>query len=490
MHWLTMTKIDGTILYPGAGMLVMAIEAAKQVAEHGRAIDGFNIQEAKFNAAMRVPSGAHGVETNFYLRPTKGMESKTSGWFEFRLCTYDNDAWTENCNGTIQIVYTSSDTDSGIEKRHEEELWNSKLESYSDAVKSCTLPVNGSTLYDRLQESGYGYGEAFQLVKSASLSPEQPVVIANVQIFSSSAGETIHPTTLDAILQTSIWTTVASETESIPTTVPISVESLWVSSRLLATTSSNVLRTHATRNKESTFLGASVDIIAFDEALEKTLVSVQGLGTNVVSDTKDSGDQGVVTVDVCHHFQWRPDPNLHSNRQLIDLCRKGNTNLVEPGDFFTDLDFVFMARIIVTLQTLSEKGITPSKPHLQKYVEWMEHQRSMLEEGQHWLSTKPWKSRLADTQYVQTIETRLLNLNKRCLVYVPVVQNLLNFLTGDMDPLVLMFEGNKLKDFYYEEVSFSAHIHNLANKDTSFTSPMVSSSSAHISLFYPMPIPG
>lgn len=439
----------------------MAIEAAKQIAEQGRPVDGFNVQEVKFHAAMKVPPGAHGIETNFYLRPAKGMESKSSGWFEFRLCTFENEGWTDNCTGIIQIVYTSNDSDLAIEKQHEE-LWNANMEAYSNAMKACTLPVDGSSLYDRLQNSGYGYGEAFQLVKTVSLSPVQPCVIANVQRFCSSQGETIHPTTLDAIFQTSIWTTVSSETDNIPTAIPTSVESLWVSSRLLGTTSSNILRTHATRNKESTFLGASVDIIVFDDVLEQTLISVQGLGTNVVSETAQYGDDEVVTTDLCHHFEWKPDPNLQSNRELMNLCRKKHPSLIDPEEFFTDLDFIFMARIIATLRILSEKEIKPSKPHLQKYVDWMKHQQNMLNRGQHRFSAEPWKSRLTDADYVEKIETQLLGVNKRGSLYVPVARNLLNFLTGERDPLGFLFEGDRIKDFYYEEVSFDVHTHVLA----------------------------
>jgi hypothetical protein len=432
-------------------MLVMAIEAAKQVAEQGRPIDGFNIQEAKFHAAMRVPPGAHGIETNFYLRPAKGMESKTSNCFEFRLCTLGNEVWTENCTGIVQTVYTPNDTNPEIERRHEEELWNSQMEAYSDAVKACTLPVDGSSLYDQLQRSGYGYGNAFQLIKTASLSPEQPCVIANVERFLSSAGETIHPTTLDAILQTSIWTTVTSETDSIPTAIPTSIESLWVSSQLFGTESSKILKTHATRSKESTFLGASVEIVVFDEALQNTLISIQGLGTNVVSE-ETSMDAEVATADLCYLFEWKPDPSLQSNMELMALCKKAHPKMADPEDLFTDLDFVLMARITSTLETLFKEDIKPMKPHLHNYVDWMKHQQSMLKQSQHRFHAEAWKGRLTDVDFVDAIETRLLNVNKRSSLYISVARNLLALLAGEIDISNFLSEGEKLKEFYYDEV--------------------------------------
>lgn len=444
----------------------MAIEAAKQIAEPGRTVEGFNVQEVKFQAAMRIPTGAHGLETAFYLRPFQDIQSKSSDWFEFRVCTYETEAWIENCTGIIQIVYTSSETGSQIEKRHEEELWNCQMESYYNALGDCTLPVDGSVLYERLHKSGYGYGDAFQLVKKLSLSPKQSWVVADVQRFSSPAKEVIHPTTLDAILQTSIWTSVTPDTEQIPTAIPTSVNNLWISNRLLSSTSSTLLKTHTTRNKETTFIGATADIVVFDETLKEALLSVQGLGSSVVGNGGNSGADSVPMGDICYNFDWKPDPKLQTNKELIDLCTGATPALPEPEDYFRDLDLLFMSRIIETLQVLFEQGISPSKPHLQKYVKWMNHQQKMLNEGKLWLSEEPWKSRVTDTEYIHEVETRLSNRSSRGLFYVNIAQNLLKFLTGEIDPLEFLFEGGKMKDFYHEQVRSLLPFPALANEET------------------------
>ncbi|CAI7624844.1 unnamed protein product [Penicillium glandicola] len=450
MPWTKDHQVDGTILYPGAGMLVMAIEAAKQVAEQGRPITGYNIQEARFHAAMIVPPGTHGIETSFYLHPAKGMESKSSSCFEFRLCTCENEEWIENCTGSIQIVYASDD-EPEMDKRHTEELWVSQLEAYSDAIKACTLLVDGSCLYDRFLNSGYDYGEAFQLIEKLSLSPEQPCATAHVKRFSSSSGETIHPTTLDAILQTSVWTEVASETENIPKTVPKYVNHLWVASRALENTSSSILRTYATRTVGSSFLGPSSDIFAFDKALHETLISIQGLGTDVDGTEHAEDNAPGSAEDLCYHVQWKPDLNLLSNRELTDLCLKEYLSSTDPADFFTDLDFMFMARITETLKILSEQQYNISQPHLQNYVDWMIHQQHLPNKDQLRFSSEPVKNRLIDLGYLQDVEDRLLNFNKRGYLYVTVARNLLKFLTDEMDPSTF-FEGEMIEEFYSEQV--------------------------------------
>ncbi|KAJ5588138.1 hypothetical protein N7537_010816 [Penicillium hordei] len=446
MPWTKDHQVNGTIIYPGAGMLVMAIEAAKQVAEQGRTITGFNIQEARFHAAMIVPPGTHGIETSFYLHPAKGIHSKSSSCFEFRLCTCENEEWIENCTGFIQIVYTSSE-EPELDKIHTEELWSSQLEAYSDAIKACTLPVDGACLYDRFLNSGYDYGETFQLIETLSISPVEPCVTAHVKRLFSSTGETIHPTTLDAILQTSIWTEVGSKTENIPTTAPKYVRSLWVASAF-QNTSSSILRTFAARNVGSSFIGSSSDIFTFDEELHENLISVEGLELDV-NRPENTEENAPLPEDLCYQVQWKPDLNLLSNRETTDLCIKEYPDLTEDTeDFFTDLDFMFMARITETLKTLSEQQIKPSQPHLQKYVDWMLHRQHLLEKG---LLHESLKNRLVNLGYLQDVESRLLNLNKRGYFYVTVARNILNFLTGEMDPSTF-FEGDMMEEFYSEEL--------------------------------------
>ncbi|KAJ5894604.1 hypothetical protein N7495_006295 [Penicillium taxi] len=455
MPWTQDHQINGTILYPAAGMLAMAIEAAKQVAEQGRTIAGFNIEEAKFLAAIIVPPGTLGIETSFYLRPTKNRQSKGSSWYDFRLCTYENKRWTENCTGSIQTVYTSDEDNAEMDKRQAEELQSYQLASCTDSEQACTLLVDRSNLYTHLQKSGYSYGDAFQLIKTLSLSPEKACVVAQVERFVSSAGEIIHPTTLDAIMQTSIFTTIISETEEIPTAVPTSVGNLWVASRALSNLSCNILRTHATHNAGSTFLGPSVDIIAFDTKTNAVLISFEKLGTNVVGEVEPKDSSPESANDLCHHVQWKPNLNVLSNKEAADLCRGELSDLPDPSDFFNDVDFICMARISEALEMLNDQVFKPSNPHLEHYVEWMKYRQKLLDQGQIRFSSETWKIRLTDNSFLHNVEHQLLNLNKRGYLYVTIAQNLQNLLTGQLDPLSLLQEGNMLKEFFFEELNES-----------------------------------
>jgi hypothetical protein len=92
-------------------MLVMAIEAAKQLADVGRIIIGFNIKDITFHSALIIPVRPEGIETQFYMRPAEVSNEKDASWFDFRLCTCDDNKWSKNCKGSIQVVYEHIETE-------------------------------------------------------------------------------------------------------------------------------------------------------------------------------------------------------------------------------------------------------------------------------------------------------------------------------------------------------------------------------------------
>jgi acyl transferase domain-containing protein len=104
--WIKDHRITGSILYPAAGMLVMAIEASRQLANPEKKLKGFRFREVAFQTALRIPSSANGVETHFHLRPyLDSTSSKSSSWSEFQLSSQEGDEWRDRCRGLIQTEY-------------------------------------------------------------------------------------------------------------------------------------------------------------------------------------------------------------------------------------------------------------------------------------------------------------------------------------------------------------------------------------------------
>jgi acyl transferase domain-containing protein len=83
LPWAEDHKINGTVLYPAAGMLVMAIEACKQLADETKELAGFLFKNVSFHSALNIPATSSGIEVNLCVRPRKEQDEKDAGWHEY-----------------------------------------------------------------------------------------------------------------------------------------------------------------------------------------------------------------------------------------------------------------------------------------------------------------------------------------------------------------------------------------------------------------------
>ncbi|KAL4970542.1 type I polyketide synthase [Aspergillus stella-maris] len=453
MSWVEDHKVNETVLYPGMGMIVMAIEASKQIAEPGKKIDGFVVKDAIFKAAIRVPSNTDGIETGFYMRPLQSADAKSTGTFAFRLCTFENQIWTENCTGTIQVVYALEEGKEQ-DKRDAEvsrELLGGEVKRYHTVQQAAVTPMEDEAIYPFTEKCGLCYGEAFQLVTSLAWHrDDENSVTSNVRNFSTGK-ETIHPTTLDAIIQTGLWPSTKWGAQAIPTMVPTQVDKFWVSHDHLAQLSSDVLRAHAIRSEDPQ-QGISASIVAFDEQLKQAVVRVTGLRMNVVSSAEEDINQTTTSNEQrCHSIEWKPDLSLLNNDEITNLCISSVADQRGLDTFFTEVDFLLTARILQTLRNLPSK-LKATQPHLTKYIDWMFEQKRRFDDGQVPYAFEPWRSRLDDEEYIKQVEERVINENSRGYLIASVARDLELFLTGELDPLGFLFQGDQMRNYYLEQL--------------------------------------
>jgi hypothetical protein len=99
--------VDRTLIYPAAGMLVRAVEAANQMAAPRHRAVGLGLKDVRFMRALTVPRTADGVETVLHFgRTIDDAGGSTLTWAEFRLFSYvDDDTWQQNCRGFAKVDY-------------------------------------------------------------------------------------------------------------------------------------------------------------------------------------------------------------------------------------------------------------------------------------------------------------------------------------------------------------------------------------------------
>ena len=163
---------------------------------------------------------------------------KTSSWSDFRVCTYENPQWVENCRGTIKVEYEETDAEGSIAQVKKMGLRQSYYERvWEERSRTCTQSITAEKMYQHFLSIGMGYGPAFQALQHIKFNGCGEAT-AEVHAFHwhshkeayHAQDPVIHPVTLDAAAQLIFLALTDGGTKSIPTAIPTRVRNLWVSS--------------------------------------------------------------------------------------------------------------------------------------------------------------------------------------------------------------------------------------------------------------------
>ena len=457
--------MNGAEVYPAAGMLIMAIEAVRQLADPAKSKTGYRLRDVAFHKALVLSSDLEGVETQFYLRPAKDIGNKLNLWNEFRLCTYDNGEWTENCRGAISIEYQeSTQLDDDREAEDERQFYS---QEYEKSAEKCQMTLSSRQFYEVLNESGLTYGPTFQTVRQVRFTDDGDATgtidtrdwMAKVPD-SSIQPHRIHPTTLDGILQIAYPALTKGGKDVIPVMVPTKLQNLWISEVQNEQVENSFVKVHA----KTAFQGirtASASIIAIHAAngspcivgnFEMTFVG----GSGTFSMTKLSRQLR------CYHLDWKADVDLLESGEIGALCE---TNAALPASFtelaIQEKELWCYLSISKTIDELGQ-GFSMASPHLQKYYTWMKNRLSS--KTGHSIST--WSSTTYPIEVeadLQALATKVEKSGSEGKILIKIAKNLVSILRGLVDPLELLFEDNLLED-YYRDAHNAAYMFQKAKK--------------------------
>ncbi|KAF5549198.1 polyketide synthase [Fusarium mexicanum] len=225
--WLRDHIIEGFMIFPGAGYLIMAIEAMKQLFQlrkmPGR-ITNINFQNVVIANPVIIydddsSKESQMVELQLIISPSR--QHAGSSWEHFRIISYDSqdDSWVDNCSGLVS--WDSASTDTGAPPVSQpSELTGSQDEDglghlskaaaqkwLQDIQAACPTQLDAAATYYELKESGNEYGEIFQGMRQIHVGSGfamAKVVIPDITQYAPGhvmQPHTIHPSTLDALFQ-------------------------------------------------------------------------------------------------------------------------------------------------------------------------------------------------------------------------------------------------------------------------------------------------
>ncbi|KAL4877345.1 hypothetical protein BJY04DRAFT_222095 [Aspergillus karnatakaensis] len=239
--WLMDHQIQGIIIFPGAAMLAMVLEACKQVAgPHAHSIQGYEFQDVTFSRPMVFSSSVAVVETVMQFRPhnvgTRSSGSTATHWTQFSILsmTHDNAA-IEHCTGLVRSILARSpnEVDHTVEVL---QSWKAYRDEHAAILQKPTKAQPASRLYDRLANLGLFFGPAFRNI--TQIHTGDGFGHGKLQIKATSARMPegieyplpIHPTLLDAVFQMMICSGTVKDNS--PAMAPSLIESLYVSASI------------------------------------------------------------------------------------------------------------------------------------------------------------------------------------------------------------------------------------------------------------------
>ncbi|KAH7080817.1 hypothetical protein FB567DRAFT_475401 [Paraphoma chrysanthemicola] len=324
--WIEDHKITGTILYPAAGMLVMALEGALQMATDPSKVHGFRFRDVSFERGLVVTSGDEAaVETRLSLLPQASMPDQ----FHFTIySTTSATSWTKHCSGTVALEFAQTTVSEVEEHSADEADWTRHTALYKHLQgKGEALDVED--FYDNLEQIGMEYGPLFRNVVELSAVPRLGAATADVvlpdTVSSMPAGfefpHIMHPATMDSIFHMLL----AALNKGRPITeaaVPYSIDDMFVAADqphdagALFKGYGKLVSTGAGGHE---LIG---DLIVSDEAWSGPKLTVKGFALRKVTSSQASA--GGEQDKHCAQLKWEEDfAFIESESDLLRLADAG-----------------------------------------------------------------------------------------------------------------------------------------------------------------------
>ena len=318
--WIRDHKIQTSYLYPGAGFLAMAIEAASQIAEEGREIEEFRIRDVQLRAALVVTEDTD-VECIIQLRPQlMSTRDKASSWLHFSITTSsDNQDLRENCSGLLLIEYKSANTIFRSERDLERAEY---VRAYHEAESLCQTPVNPAEMYKQLSAKGLSYGPIFANLTEIHQRDGQSFCsldLPDLGVVPRERPHVIHPGTLDAVIHL-----MFAAVEFDNAMVPKSIDEVVVSNSLPYKTGTRIKGyANAARHGLKEMMS---DIVMLDDRKDRPVIEIKGLCVSDISGVGNVSDDDdkLNSKKLCSELVWKPALEYLSSEEQVAIVNKSS----------------------------------------------------------------------------------------------------------------------------------------------------------------------
>ncbi|KAH6659151.1 hypothetical protein BKA67DRAFT_543724 [Truncatella angustata] len=310
MPWLRDHEIDGAVLFPAAGYIVLAIEAAQRVAEPHRTVESFRLRDVTISAALVVPDDDD-IEIVVELRPHfHATRNRTASavWMEFSISScVDRRELRENCSGLLSLDYAAP-VDSSID--YERRLAAKALEvAHIAGRKACLQEDDDAEFYDSLFSLGLHYGPSFSNISTILQGDGQSCCTVTTQRWKVDDDrlcqpKVIHPGTMDAMFHAVFAAARYQQNMLAGAMVPILIEEIIVSAS--ACSGRDITYTGMATAKRHGLSEMIGDVNMLSTETLEPLVQVRSIYLRAMDSTSANNTPSQDIRHICSKLGWAP----------------------------------------------------------------------------------------------------------------------------------------------------------------------------------------
>lgn len=360
--WIEDHTITGTVLYPAAGMLVMALEGVLRTADPSKSVEGFRMTDVMFERGLVISlDDGSPVETRISFHP---HSTKPDSWIFTVYSMTKGSPWAKHCAGTVALVYEKKQSE--VEEDSVDALWQRQLRLQKALLSEAdSAALNVDEFYESLDAIGMQYGPAFRNVVSLTAVPSKNASYGSVAVPDTrstmpkhhESPHVIHPATMDSIFHLVIASLNAGRPKQAA--VPYSIEEIYIARD--QPKGAGVLYSGYGRLLSQSGHEITTELVVSDHEWAKPKLTVKNFALRQVTSgdgVDTAGTASSRTIKNCAGITWVPDlAFLASNEDLMKLVLSGEA--ATPID--TWLDSVFLksseSTVLVAMFDESESSI-------------------------------------------------------------------------------------------------------------------------------------
>ena len=364
--WLDGHQLQGQTVFPGAGYVVMAMEAAMHVA-NGRSVQLLEILELKMYKAVTFDDENSLVELNLALEVASEPAhiDHITALFRIDSCLSKEKGLSPTATGKIVITCGPS---------------SSHALPAAQTEPPHMTKVSVDSFYKELAAVGYDYSKEFRSLCNMKRADSKACGILSLPKFENDGhGLLLHPATLDVAFQTLIGAVCAPGDGLMRSLlVPTSIGRIALNPWLCGLVEKNCIEVHFNSSAAATNMNSiSGDIEVFEPRERSTLFQIEGISTKAASAPSAADDHQMFSK-----WNWQ---QLVPDKLLNDVKYSATE---EDREVTADMERIVYFYIRSFLDRTSMGSLLNVAPHHEKQLRWFEYILNEAQQGQHlWYNT-------------------------------------------------------------------------------------------------------